>query len=373
LRPAAEFEAAAGVLGANRRGVAAHLQELWDSGARFDAGFTALGGVADGGSYARTLNSLSGQTVGAIAAARYSASHSFVTTMLDGCPTYEQAGITDAEEGCGWARIIGRQTDQNATGDALGYQADAWTMQTGAQVRIAPNWFLGGSVAYESSDFRGDGGIAKVNGDSLLLGTTLRYQNGPWQLSGAVDFGHGWYDSRRTVQVGSLTQQASANPRAWQAGVHTRIAYQIPFEGWYLQPRLDLHVNHVRSGGYTENGAAPFNLTVDGQSETGFAATPALEVGGRVPLGDGMVLRPYASAGFSVLSNGDWTTTARFAGQPNSRGFRASTPMPDTLAKFSVGAELLSGTNWDFKLQYSADLGDGYASHAGIGRLAYRF
>jgi outer membrane autotransporter protein len=246
-------------------------------------------------------------------------------------------------------------------------------MQTGAQVRIAPNWFLGGSIAYESSDFRSDGGIAKVNGDSLLLGATLRYQNGPWQLSGAVDFGHGWYDSRRTVQVGSLTQQASANPTAWQAGVHTRVAYQIPFEGWYLQPRLDLHVNHVRSGGYTENGAAPFNLTVDGQSETGFAATPALEVGGRVPLGDGMVLRPYASAGFSVLSNGDWTTTARFAGQAASRGFRASTPMPDTLAKFSVGAELLSGTNWDFKLQYSADLGDGYASHAGIGRLAYRF
>jgi hypothetical protein len=213
------------------------------------------------------LNSLSGQTVGAIAASRYSASHSFVTTMLDGCPTYDQAGITDAEQGCGWARIIGRQTDQNATGDALGYRADAWTMQTGAQVRIAPNWFLGGSIAYESSDFRGDGGIAKVNGDSLLLGATLRYQSGPWQISGAVDFGHGWYDSRRTVQVGSLTQQANANPRAWQAGVHTRIAYQIPFEGWYLQPRLDLHVNHVRSGGYTENGADPFNLTVDEQSE----------------------------------------------------------------------------------------------------------
>jgi outer membrane autotransporter protein len=346
---------------------------LWEGGNDLGTGFTTLAGINDPGSYARTLNSLSGQTVGAIAASRYSASHSFVTTMLDGCPTYDQAGITDAEQGCGWARIIGRQTDQNATGDALGYQADAWTMQTGAQVRIAPNWFLGGSIAYESSDFRGDGGIAKVNGDSLLLGTTLRYQSGPWQLSGAVDFGHGWYDSRRTVQVGSLTQQANANPRAWQAGVHTRIAYQIPFEGWYLQPRLDLHVNHVRSGGYTENGAAPFNLTVDGQSETGFAATPALEVGGRVPLGDGMVLRPYASAGFSVLSNGDWTTTARFAGQPNSRGFRASTPMPDTLAKFSVGAELLSGTNWDFKLQYSADLGDGYASHAGIGRLAYRF
>jgi len=373
IQPRAEFTTQAAGLGQNQQNVANHLQALWDTGGDLGTGFTALAGINDPGSYARALNSLSGQTIGAIAAARYSASHSFVTTMLDGCPTYEQAGITNAEEGCGWARIIGRQTDQNATGDALGYKADAWTMQTGAQVRIAPNWFLGGSIAYESSDFRGDSGIAKVNGDSVLLGATLRYQNGPWQLSGAVDFGHGWYDSRRTVQVGNLTQQANANPTAWQVGAHTRIAYQIPFEGWYLQPRLDLHVNHVRSGGYTENGAAPFNLTVDGQDATGFAATPALEVGGRVPLDGGMVLRPYASAGFSVLSNGDWTTTARFAGQPNSRGFRATTPMPDTLARLSVGAELLSGTNWDFKLQYTADLGDGYASHAGIGRLAYRF
>jgi hypothetical protein len=59
-------------------------------------------------------------------------------------------------------------------------------MQTGAQLRIAPNWFLSGSIAYESSDFRGDGGIAKVNGDSLLLGATLRYQNGPWKIFSAV-------------------------------------------------------------------------------------------------------------------------------------------------------------------------------------------
>jgi hypothetical protein len=58
-------------------------------------------------------------------------------------------------------------------------------MQPGAQVWIAPNWFLGGSIAYESSHFRSDGGIAKANGDSLRA-TPLRYQNGPWQISGTL-------------------------------------------------------------------------------------------------------------------------------------------------------------------------------------------
>ncbi|WP_255702300.1 autotransporter outer membrane beta-barrel domain-containing protein [Roseomonas cutis] len=373
IQPRAEFATQAAGLGQNQQRVAAHLQELWDSGASLGTGYTALAGVADAGGYARTLNSLSGQTVGAVAAFRYSASQSFVTTMLDGCPTYEQAGITDAEQGCGWARILGRHSDQDATAAALGYTADAWTMQTGGQVQVAPGWFLGGSIAYESSDFRGDGGLAKVNGDSLLLGATLRHQDGPWQISGALDFGYGWYDSKRTVEVGTLTQQASASPRAWQVGAHARVAYQIPFEGWYLQPRVDLHLNHVRSGSYTESGASPFNLTVDGQGETSVAATPAIEVGGRIRIAEGMVLRPYASAGLSLVSNGDWAATARFAGQPASRGFRATTPIPDTLGKFALGAELLSTGNWDFKLQYSADLGDRYASHAGMARVAYRF
>ncbi|MGO1080838.1 beta strand repeat-containing protein, partial [Inquilinus sp. CA228] len=92
VQPVAEFSAAAGPLGRNQRRVAAHLQQLWDSGAGFDEGFTALAGVGDGGSYARALSSLSGQTVGAVAALRYSSSHGFVTNMLDECATFEGAG-----------------------------------------------------------------------------------------------------------------------------------------------------------------------------------------------------------------------------------------------------------------------------------------
>ncbi|MGK9167461.1 hypothetical protein KXR53_14245 [Inquilinus limosus] len=373
VQPVAEFSAAASSLGRNQWRVAAHLQRLWDSGASLDEGFTALAGVGDGGSYAQALNSLSGQTVGAIAAFRYSSSHGFVTNMLDECATFEGAGVTQDEANCAWARAFGGIADQDSTGDTLGYHASAWTIQAGGQREVAPGWFLGGSIGFEGSGFRGDDGSSRVSGDSLLLGAILRYQTGPWQASGALDFGYGWYDSKRAVEAGSFRATADASPNVWHVGAHARLAYQVPVEAWYVQPRLDLHLTYVHSDGYTETGAGPFNLDVEAEGATTFAAIPAVEVGGRIPIGQTAVLRPFASAGVELNANGDWAATARLAGQPGGRGFRAETPIPDVLGRFTLGAELLSSANWDFRLQYSAGVGDGYASHAGLGRLAYRF
>ena len=141
VHPAAEFSTTAGSFGRNQRRVAAHLQRLWDSGATLDEGFTALAGIGDGRSYARALNSLSGQTVGAIAAFRYSSSHGFITNMLDECATFEGAGVTQDEASCAWARVFGGVTDQDGTADALGYHTSAWTLQAGSQREI----YLAGS------------------------------------------------------------------------------------------------------------------------------------------------------------------------------------------------------------------------------------
>ncbi|MBV1795705.1 autotransporter domain-containing protein [Siccirubricoccus sp. G192] len=150
--------------------------------------------------------------------------------MLNDCATFEGAGLSQDEASCGWARFFGGHADQDGRGGALGYRMNAWTFQAGGQREIAPGWFLGGSLAYENSEFRGDGGTATVRGDSLLAGAILRYQTGPWQVSGVLDFGYGWYDSRRSVFIGPVGGTASASPTAWHLGVHSRIAYQVPLE-----------------------------------------------------------------------------------------------------------------------------------------------
>ncbi|WP_145145589.1 autotransporter outer membrane beta-barrel domain-containing protein [Roseomonas gilardii] len=377
VKPRAEFTSQAAGLGANQRAVASHLQDLWNSGASMDAGFTALAGVRNGTGYGQALNSLSGQSVGAISASRFASSRDFSTNMLHDCTTFEGAGVSQDEASCGWARAFGSTATQDSTSGALGYKATSWTMQTGGQVQIAPGWFVGGSIAYQTSVFRGDAGSSKVSGDSVLVGGLLRYQTGPWQVSGAIDTGYGWYESRRSVMVGSFTGTAQGKPDAWHAGAHTRLAYQVPFGGeaggWYVQPRADLHLNYVRSGGYTEGGATPFNLAVASEGATTFTAVPAVEVGGRTRIGEATVLRSFVSVGIELSANSDWAATTRLASQPNSHGFRAGTPIPNVLGKFTVGAELLTAANWDLRVQYSSEVGDDYTSHTGLARVAYRF
>jgi uncharacterized protein with beta-barrel porin domain len=200
--------------------VAAHLQRIWDSGADFGGGFTALAGINDDAGYGRALHALSGQTVGAISAFRHSSSHNFITHMLNDCATFEGAGVTLDEASCSWARVFGGAASQSSTGNALGYRANTWNVQAGGQRQIAPGWHLGGTLAYESSQFRGDGGTSRVSGDSLLVGGILRYQAGPLQVSGVLDAGHGWYRSRRAVEVGGVGAVASGSPNAWHVGAH---------------------------------------------------------------------------------------------------------------------------------------------------------
>ncbi|WP_131829591.1 autotransporter outer membrane beta-barrel domain-containing protein, partial [Teichococcus deserti] len=369
LQPVAEFAGAAAGLGENQRRVAAHLQQLWDRGAPLEAGFTALAGTADEAAYGRSLDSLSGQTLGAIAVFRQASSHRFVAAMLDECGDRDAA---DAE-GCAWGRAQGSQADQGSRGGSLGYQARSWTFQAGLQRVLAPGWSLGASLAYESSSFRGDQGTSRVSGEAMMLGAVLRFQQGRWELSGGLDLGYGWYDSKRRLSAGSFAATAEAEPTAWHAGAHARLAYRLPLEGGYLQPRLDLHLTHLRGGGYTESGAAPFNLAVEAERATLLTAEPAIELGGRLRLGAASLLRPYASLGVAALAPGDWAARARFAGQEGSDGFRARTPMPELLAKLTFGADLLGADDWELGLLYRLELGDHYVAHAGVGRLAYRF
>lgn len=53
--------------------------------------------------------------------------------------------------------------------------------------------------------------------------------------------------------------------------------------------------------------------------------------------------------------------------------FKTTSPVPDTLASVTLGADLIGNNSWDAKLQYRADIGSGYQSHTGMARVSYRF
>ncbi|MBN8906345.1 MAG: hypothetical protein J0H99_06915, partial [Rhodospirillales bacterium] len=112
IQPSADFTGMGG-LNAQQREVATHLQQLWNNGESLGTGFAALSGIQDAGSYNRAMDTLSGQTLGAIAAWRYVSSMNFVNNMQS-CPIFVGDSMAMRESACAWGRVTGNSTSQNA-------------------------------------------------------------------------------------------------------------------------------------------------------------------------------------------------------------------------------------------------------------------
>ena len=243
----------------------------------------------------------------------------------------------------------------------------------GGQREIAPGWFLGGSLGYETSRQRGDDG-ARVDGDAALAAVTLKRQTGPLLLAGAVDLGYGWLDSTRAVRVGTASETATASTNAFNAGLHLRASWQVPRERWYLQPGLELDATYVRVDGYTETGAGVFNRKVGASDDLILEATPFVRLGGRVNLDGGAVLNLHATTGVSFSSQDDWSTDVRFAGVPDLAGvFDSAIDAPDTIGRISAGVDIATTGRLMVSLLYDASVSSNQTTQSGLVRLSWRF
>ncbi len=130
IQPHADFTAGGTVTGQTLQAVAAHLQEIWNSGGDLGTGFAALASLKDIPTYQHDLKTLSGQTVGAISAARFASSQAFVGNLYS-CPTFDDNSLHMSERDCAWARFTNNDARQDSTADASGYRSEAQTLQLG--------------------------------------------------------------------------------------------------------------------------------------------------------------------------------------------------------------------------------------------------
>jgi outer membrane autotransporter protein len=167
---------------------------------------------------------------------------------------------------------------------------------------------------------------------------------------------------------------ATGSPDTSSFGVLLRATYTIGQEKLYLRPSLDLSAVRVRSSGYQETGAGALNLAVDSASQTTWALTPALEVGGRVAVGRDMILRPYVSAGVSFLSNDEWKQTARLVGAPaGTDSFTTTVPLDTVVARVGAGVQLYTAKGFDLRLQYDGEFSSSVTANGGSLIASYRF
>lgn len=372
----ASFDNEAMQLSGNPLSVARHLQQSWDSGgsdrlaplyASFDQ--ASREGAA---SYRSRMAELSPTLSMAPAVQTRAAMVRFTDAMMS-CPASVGEGSALSEQDCVWGQITGRRADEDGTNGSAGYSYDSVTYQVGGQRRIAQDWVLGGSLAYQTTKLRSDNGKTRGSGDTGYVGLVLKREMGPWTVSTALAGSYGSHDVSRRVTIPAVEGTVSSRPDVYGASARLRVARNFDYGTHYLKPYVDLSAHYTRMPGYTES-AGIASLKVDSSDQFVAGLTPALEVGGRMALENGMMLRPYAYAGVSLYTNTDWEMKARLAKAPPAAGtFTTELPGDTVVGRVGAGLHLMKAGGVELRLQYDGEFASKGNSHAGSLRLNVPF
>ena len=257
------------------------------------------------------------------------------------CQEVDGLGTEARERDCLWGQVSRRDLDHDGGNGAPGFSFDTTTYQFGGQRQFKPDWFIGGSLAYQDSRLTGQTGRVSGKGDAGYAGLVVKHQSGPWLYSGALAGGYGSFRLHRRLNIEDYDQQASGKPDVYSVGIRLRAMRHIALaERLYLKPYVDLDAFYTRMSGYTESGGA-LGLQVEGSDQFVVGLTPTIEFGGRIDLVDGAVMRPYAYAGVSLLSKDSWSTVSRLRGGPaDSTGFSTTLPGDHVIGRYGVGVQV---------------------------------
>lgn len=372
----ANFNAPSMALASNQSELGSHLQRSWDLGG--NAALSSLYAALDqasrtgAGEYQSRISDLSPGVALAPAAQMQFAMARFTGAMMS-CPKFQGLDAMSREQNCFWGEVTGRHTRQDGTARNSSFDYDSVTYQFGGQREIAPNWFLGGSMAYQDTRLKGDDHRVSGNGDSGYAGVVLKRQVDQWTFSGALGGGYGSYDIDRNLNIAGFNNTAKSSPDVYSFGARLRAARTFTNGNVYLKPYVDLDATYSRMPTYSESGDA-LRLKVHGSDQAVLGLAPTLEVGGRVDLPKGAVMRPYAFAGVSFLSENGWNARARLQGAPSGTGsFTTTLPTANVMGRVGAGLQVSTAAGVDFRLQYDGEFSSQGRSHAGAVKMIMPF
>ncbi|MDQ6435232.1 autotransporter outer membrane beta-barrel domain-containing protein [Mesorhizobium sp. LHD-90] len=373
LTPRSNFNPGGVSLTASQASLADHFARAWENAdTGFATHFANLSQIVDSGSYAAALDEYSSKDIHAQSLALVNSAGAILGSSMS-CPVFADRNVLLKEDDCLWLEVTGRWSEQDATGDIQGYDVSSTTYRIGAQHAIAPDLYLGGSFAYGHSSAAMDGG-SSGDGDTFDGSISLKHTPGPWLFAASVALAHGAFDVNRQVNLPGFTYPLESDPSIFLGGARLRVGYQFTFGDWYARPYGDLDVVYTDLSSVEESGSPLYALDLDGSSKTNVRLSLMTEFGGRIDLDAQTTLRPYAAIGVSYLPDNTRTVDGRFASATSDNGtFTDQLETPELLGRIDLGLQLYSGSGFDVKAGYTADIGESFLSQTASARLAYRF
>jgi uncharacterized protein with beta-barrel porin domain len=321
-----------------------------------------LNGIFTLPDYANALDQLSPEIYLNTETATLFASEEF-TNNLFSCQSAGGANAAIKEGQCLWVRPEGRFLRRDRTDQHIGFKEDVGSFSAGAQVAVAPGWFAGGGIGFETASLKTDTG-ADSESNRFSIGGALKYQTGPVLLAAAISGGISDFETHRPMNFGGFSATAGSQHDIKYVAGQLRAAYLLPLSNWYAKPLVDLNLTHLDRDAIAEVGAGAANLLVAGGDNTFFSVTPALELGGEFAMAAGSMLRPFIRAGVAFYSDDEHTLTAQFAGSPNGVGaFAISTQFDDVFADIEAGVSLMTVGGANLTMSYEGRISDKTDQH----------
>lgn len=212
-----------------------------------------------------------------------------------------------------WVRGFGNMAKQQDRDGVSGFESDTGGMVIGGDAPISPSMRAGGAFTYAKSYIKGNSDVApsKVEVDTYELVGYASYNIDPQtDINYQIDVGQNSAQSTRGISF--MNSQASADFKSLSLHGSVGIGRVLPVSPQTnLTPSVRLDYTHMRTEGYTEDGAGPLNLQVDAQTYREFLLTTDLKVAHQFEQGAKIVAN--GSVGYDFI-NKQAQTTAIFTG-----------------------------------------------------------
>jgi outer membrane autotransporter protein len=212
-----------------------------------------------------------------------------------------------------WVRGFGNMAKQQDRDGVSGFKSDTGGLVIGGDAPISPRMRAGGAFTYAKSYVKGNSDVApsRVEVDTYELLGYASYNIDPQtDINYQLDIGQNRAQSAR--DIGFMGTRASADFSSMSMHGSVGVGRVMPVSPQTnLTPSVRLDYTHMRTDGYTEDGAGPLNLKVDAQTYREFLLTTDLKVAHQLEQGTKIVAN--GSVGYDFI-NKQAQTTAIFTG-----------------------------------------------------------
>jgi autotransporter-associated beta strand protein len=274
-----------------------------------------------------------------------------------------------------WVMANGEFSISRGLAGVPNYNNNAGGFLVGADYRLSENFVAGLFAGYEYSYAKYNGG-SSTRGNSALFGLYGSYTHEDGYYADAiVSGGYTGFQTRRSIEFGSIDRTARANPNSGQFSAALNLGKDFEVGKFTLGPIIGAQYTYAGIGGFTETGADSLDLALGEQNANSLRTNLGARLAYNWEVATNTTLIPEVR-GFwmhEFLNEPRNISSALEGGSGPSFDYETSAPYSNSVFG-GAGISAKVGDRWSASVFYNVNFGaEGYTNNIISTSLGFSF